>query len=106
MGSFSLVHWMILAAIVYLIYRVLTNGSAKGAAMYCSTCGSEGPTQTSTKGSIWLEIVLWLCFIVPGVIYSVWRLTTRHKVCASCGATTLMPPNSPKAMAEKSSTRN
>src|SRR5690606_29737256 len=99
MGSFSFVHWVILAVIVYVAYRAVASGAPRGAAMYCSSCGAEGATRTATKGSIWLEIVLWLCFIVPGLIYSIWRITTRHQVCASCGALTLMPPNSPKAMA-------
>ena len=44
------------------------------------------PGKTVTRGSIWIEIILWLCLIVPGLIYSIWRLTTRRQVCSACGA--------------------
>ena len=69
----------------------------------CSTCGSRAGAKTNTKGSIFIEIILWLCFLVPGVIYSIWRLTTRSKVCRSCGAPTLVPVDTPvgRALAAK-----
>lgn len=51
----------------------------------CTLCGFEGKSKTLTKGSFWLEIVLWLMFIWPGIIYSIWRLTTRQEVCGNCG---------------------
>lgn len=51
----------------------------------CKNCGSQERTKSITRGSIAIEIVLWLLFILPGVIYSVWRLTTRRRGCRSCG---------------------
>lgn len=61
----------------------------------CTACGHRGKTKRVTKGSILIEIVLWLAFLVPGVIYSLWRLTTRHDACASCGSTAVVPVDSP-----------
>lgn len=63
--------------------------------MICTKCGTEGKPTSHTKGSILIEIVLWICCIVPGVIYSVWRLTTRSKVCRTCGSADLVPTSSP-----------
>lgn len=65
------------------------------AEMICSTCGTAGRPSTKTRGSIFIEIILWICFIVPGIIYSIWRLTTRAKVCRACGAKELVPLASP-----------
>lgn len=66
------------------------------AKMICSTCGSIGEPKTITRGSFAIEIILWLCFIVPGIIYSLWRLTTRRSNgCGKCGAQTMIPLNSP-----------
>lgn len=65
---------------------------------FCPTCGHVGEPARETPGSIWIEVVLWLCFIVPGLIYSIWRLNRRHDVCAKCGAATLLPVDSPVAM--------
>jgi hypothetical protein len=61
----------------------------------CQACGTIGKPTKRTKGSIWIEIILWLAFIVPGVIYSIWRLTTRQRVCRSCGSPSVIPVNTP-----------
>jgi hypothetical protein len=63
--------------------------------LICSNCGTVGTPKTVTKGSILIEIALWLFFIIPGIIYSIWRLTTRTKACRSCGAENMVPLNSP-----------
>jgi ribosomal protein L37E len=62
----------------------------------CTTCGFQGKPKTRTKGSIWIEIVLWICMILPGVIYSIWRLTTREQVCPKCGNPTMIPLDTPQ----------
>ena len=65
--------------------------------VFCLTCHETGKPKYHTAGSIWIEIILWLCFIVPGLVYSFWRLSTRRKVCAVCGGATLVPPGSSAA---------
>lgn len=67
--------------------------------LYCKTCGSVGRPKRVTRGSFGLEVVLWLCFLIPGILYSLWRLTTKHEACRTCGADTLIPLNSPMAVA-------
>jgi hypothetical protein len=96
MGSFSLVQWVIVAVIVFAIVKIARP--SKGSAMHCMTCGSDAPSVVRTKGSIAIEIVLWLCFIIPGVIYSIWRMTTRASVCGVCGAENVVPMNTPAAI--------
>ena len=63
----------------------------------CTSCGYVGEPKTITKGSMGVEIILWLCFLIPGLIYSVWRLSSRYDGCPSCGQTTLIPRASPMA---------
>ncbi|MFZ3042336.1 MAG: hypothetical protein WA108_11225 [Thiobacillus sp.] len=65
--------------------------------LVCTSCGYVGEPTTVTKGSIGIELVLWLCFLIPGLIYSIWRLSSRHEACPSCGQTTLIPVESPMA---------
>jgi RNA polymerase subunit RPABC4/transcription elongation factor Spt4 len=65
-------------------------------ASICPACGTQGRPKKRTRGSIWIELVLWLCFIVPGLIYSVWRLTTRESVCPGCGSPGMIPLGSPR----------
>jgi hypothetical protein len=101
MGSFSLFHWLLTIGILYLVYAVLnsifgTSGKVDpNGAMICPNCGSRGEPKTTTRGNIAIEIVLWLCFIIPGLIYSVWRTTTKYKACPSCGSAGMIGVNTP-----------
>lgn len=60
----------------------------------CTTCYTVGRTSTQVKGSFLIEIILWCFFLVPGIIYSIWRITSKQKVCGECGAATLVPVDS------------
>ena len=51
----------------------------------CPVCKHTGPPKRVTPGSFWIEVVLWLFFIIPGVIYSLWRLSARKSICTRCG---------------------
>jgi hypothetical protein len=62
----------------------------------CTSCGYQGKPVTCTRGSFWIEVVLWICGILPGVIYTVWRLTTRARVCPRCRQPSMIPLNTPK----------
>ena len=64
-------------------------------AMLCRRCGTEAKPKTQVKGNVLTELVLWLFFLLPGLIYSIWRLTTKTKVCPACGSEELVPPDSP-----------
>jgi hypothetical protein len=50
----------------------------------CETCGICGWPKSFTPGSLAVELVLWILFCFPGVVYTVWRLASRRKVCPSC----------------------
>jgi len=45
--------------------------------MYCKNCGFVGVPKMFVRGSFFIELVLWVCFIIPGIIYSIWRLTNK-----------------------------
>lgn len=69
----------------------------------CKACGFHGEPDTVTKGSFAIEVVLWLCFLIPGLIYSFWRLSSRSENCPKCGSSEVIPIDSPlgqKLMAE------
>ena len=64
--------------------------------LICTNCGTVvTDPKTATKGHFLFEVILWLCFIVPGMLYTIWRLTTRAKVCHSCGSANLVSLDSP-----------
>ena len=63
--------------------------------MVCRDCGSVGETETEIRGSRFIELVLWLCFLIPGLIYSIWRRSNRRELCAACGSDKVVPMDSP-----------
>ena len=65
--------------------------------LYCPNCGTVAAPKKVTKGSFFIEVFLWLLFIFPGLIYSLWRLTSRTTACPQCGAGNMIPTDSPKA---------
>lgn len=87
---------LLLAFFAWLAWFMLKPG--KGKVRYCTRCGTEAETVTKTRGSLGIEIVLWLCFIIPGVIYSLWRMNARRHVCRSCGSAEVIDPKSPVAV--------
>lgn len=64
--------------------------------MICKACGTiQRRGKVHTPGSIGIELVLWLMFLVPGLIYSLWRHSNRLVVCAACGYPELANEDSP-----------
>lgn len=54
-------------------------------------------------GSGWIELILWFCYLIPGVIYSLWRRSGANQhVCPVCRTPNMIPLDSPagKAIAE------
>lgn len=62
----------------------------------CANCGTICNPKNAIKGSFIMEIVLWIFFIIPGLIYSLWRLTTKYKACPECGSKEIVPIKSPR----------
>ena len=63
--------------------------------LICTKCGSKKPPVYKTRGNLLIEIILWLCLIIPGLLYSIWRQSTKFKVCQECGNPDVIPLNSP-----------
>jgi len=63
----------------------------------CDKCHVATDGKRQMDGSMLMEFILWCVFIIPGIIYSMWRHTTVKKGCHECGSKELIPVNSPKA---------
>lgn len=62
----------------------------------CKECEYTGRVRKKLKGSIFIEVLLWLLIIAPGVVYTVWRLLNRTFFCPICGGSQMIPIHSPK----------
>lgn len=67
--------------------------------VYCRSCGTVDIPDTHTPGSPVLEVFLWLVFIVPGLVYSSWRSSSKRKVCHRCRSADVVPLDTPVARA-------
>ncbi len=63
----------------------------------CKACGYRGRPKTITKGSLGMEVILWLMMVLPGLLYSVWRHASRYSGCPQCSAPDIIPETSPVA---------
>jgi len=63
--------------------------------LICTTCGYVGYPKKITKGSFLIELILWCFFFIPGLIYSIWRISSRYKACPECKSATMIPVNTP-----------
>jgi hypothetical protein len=57
---------------------------------YCNSCGNYSST-AMRKGSGWIEFILYLCFLIPGILYSIWRRSGSPNVCPICRLAGLVP---------------
>ncbi|MGH7713853.1 MAG: hypothetical protein ACREOG_21410 [Gemmatimonadaceae bacterium] len=48
-------------------------------------------------GTPWVSLALLVPFILPGVVYQVWRFAMRRPVCPRCGSAALIPGDAPLA---------
>jgi hypothetical protein len=62
----------------------------------CANCGIHGKPKTYTKGTFGIELLLWLCGVLPGLAYSIWRLASSYKGCPICEAPHMIPANTSK----------
>jgi hypothetical protein len=63
----------------------------------CKSCGKSIKPISITPGSFFIELILWLAMILPGLLYSVWRVSSRYKGCPVCKSRDVIPSDSPLA---------
>lgn len=97
MTSFSLFHWLIVIGVIALLVVMFRKPSIADTEVVCKHCGHVGHPRIHTPGHLAIELVLWLCFIVPGLIYTIWRVTSRHGTCTACQSRDILPRNAPAA---------
>lgn len=59
---------------------------------FCLNCKHQGKPRM--RGSFMIEVILWCFFLIPGLIYTIWRITS-HRVCPRCDAPHMVPLDSP-----------
>jgi len=50
----------------------------------CMECSCQRDPIWVKRGWLVIEIAMWLLYIIPGVIYSIWRRVRKQQVCPNC----------------------
>lgn len=98
-SSFSLGNpgTVVALAIVFLFVAVILSSAKKASTPYaCTRCHSVAPARMLNPGSLLTEILLFCLFVVPWIIYAIWRRQARKLVCSVCGADAIVPVTSPE----------
>ena len=95
----------VIGVILFIVSR-MKAGFDEGAnpddhKMHCIKCGSQAVPNDITKGTMLVEFLLWCLFIIPGLVYSIWRRTNGRKACSVCGSEDLIPTSAPAAQRTK-----
>jgi hypothetical protein len=65
--------------------------------VFCTRCYTVAVPRKITAGSTFIELFFWLLFILPGMLYHVWRHDNATYTCSSCGGRKFISPGSPRA---------
>lgn len=57
----------------------------------CRVCGSLESPKVTKPGGDRLQILLLCCFVVPGIVYAIWRKSGEKLVCNLCGSEQVDP---------------
>lgn len=68
-------------------------------ARFCPRCHYRGRPLWKVRGTFAVELLLYFFFVLPGIAYSLWRLTNKYTVCPECGEANMVPVTSPAAQA-------
>ncbi len=79
----DLVPLIVIGGIIYVLLR-LSKKLNKPAQISCPNCSYKGEGKTITKGNTSTELLLYILMILPGLIYSLWRIGSRYLGCPKC----------------------
>ena len=82
---------VVLAALIWWVWRLFRPGPR----VVCQRCGQMGRARRVARGNHGIELLLYLLFIIPGMIYSSWRASTVAHACRMCGSRDVLPAKSP-----------
>ena len=60
----------------------------------CTNCEYVGKRKEQKRGSLKVEIFLWLVLLIPGPFYSIWRIFNKIYSCPQCGFDIMIPADS------------
>lgn len=96
----SIVVFLCIGLVLYLGFHAVKGYRGSDKPDYiCTSCRSVVKPDSRAQGSGGVEILLWLLFIVPGLIYTIWRGSKKITSCPICHAPNPIPLSTPAGRA-------
>lgn len=83
-------NFLVLFSLILLLYFLFRRTE-----VVCKDCGFVGKLRKSASGNLLIEVILWCCFLIPGLIYTIWSSSSRKYKCPTCSGHILIPTDSP-----------
>lgn len=74
----------------YVYFRKQNTAPMVEVRYFCNSCKNT-TSNPIRKGNGWIEFVLYLCYLIPGIIYSIWRRSGPPNVCPICKTAGVVP---------------
>jgi hypothetical protein len=88
-------HTLLIVIGVLLLWLVLHGSGPRAYKAICRNCESVAKSRIVSPRNFFIEILLWFCGLVPGVIYTLWCNHQTHNTCRKCGSEDIIPVDSP-----------
>lgn len=88
--------FIVLGLLVFIVAKIIYDNCRKFL-MVCKNCGFSSKVKKRLRGNPDIEILLYLCGIIPGIIYTSWRYGKKICQCPHCGSMDMIPADSPLA---------
>jgi len=94
------VSFILILFFLFIGFLLIKKSIAESKIQYrCTHCGYTGKAKRRYQGSGLIELVLWLFFIIPGLIYTLWRTSRKRlAICPTCNNRDMIPADLPLAM--------
>lgn len=106
MNEQTVIAWIVFSCValgIVWVVRSRRNASAHAtryptqSLRFCPRCHFRGAPLWKVRGTFALELLLYLFFVLPGIAYTIWRLSNKYTVCPECGEANMVPVTSPIA---------
>jgi hypothetical protein len=93
---YTFIFLIISLILLRIIWEFVPDKSKLGVNFICSNCGYRGSHKVVRRGSSLIEVFLWIMIIIPEIVYTLWRITSKYEVCPKCKAPNMVPMDSPR----------
>ncbi len=89
----------------FLLFLLFSSNSQ----FYCKQCHTTGESKHKYAFNGFVELIVWAVFIpiaitmswlaiIPAILISIWRISSKQIICGACNSLDIIPTDSPAAL--------